>query len=239
MALADWTPPTKGVTPAFTSGFTVELRAEVLRAMARGESLHAICRRPGMPTPPTVYRWAEKDPQFGEAFHIVRREARRRRAQEMLARRAARPPKVKKRNCPGSVSTYSEARAEAICLGLIKGRSLAAICRDRGMPTIVTVYNWLHRYPAFAADYGLSRRLQADMLSDRLIGLIDGAKPSTLRAALKHVRHRTAVLSAKAWDPDDRPEAAAEVGSWSPSPLAGEGGPARAGSDEGSIDLSV
>ncbi|WP_332766004.1 helix-turn-helix domain-containing protein [Phenylobacterium sp.] len=206
MALADWSPPTKGVTPAFASGFTVELRAEVLRLMAQGESLHAICRRPGMPTPPTVYRWAEKDPEFGEAFHIVRREARRRRAREVLARRAARPPKVKKRNHPGSVSTYSEERADAICMGLIQGRSLAAICRDPGMPTIMTVYNWLHRYPAFASDYGISRRLQADMLSDGLLELVDRAKPSTLRAALKQACHRTAVLSPKAWDPDDRPE---------------------------------
>jgi len=214
MALVDWTPPSKGVTPAFTSGFTVELRAEVLRLMNQGESLQAICRRPGMPTPPTVYRWAEKDPQFGEAFHIVRREARRRRAQEVLARRAAKPPKVKKRNHPGSVSTYSEERADVICMGLIQGRSLAAICRDPGMPTIVTVYNWLHRYPAFAADYGVSRRLQADMLNDGLLGLIDVAvKPSYLRAALKHARHRTAVLSPKAWDPDDRPGPPADVGS--------------------------
>lgn len=48
------------------------------------------------------------------------------------------------------------------------------------------------------------------MLNDRLMGLIDGAvKPSYLRAALKHARHRVAVLSSKAWDPDDRPEAAA------------------------------
>ncbi|MES2897683.1 MAG: hypothetical protein V4759_16795 [Pseudomonadota bacterium] len=213
MALADWSPPTKGVTPAFTSGFTVELRAEVLRSMARGESLHAICRRPGMPTPPTVYRRAEKDPEFGEAFHIVRREVRRRRAQAVLARRAARPPKVKKRNCPGSVSTYSEERADAVCMGLIQGRSLASVCRDPGMPSIATVYNWLHRYPEFAAAYGISRRLQADLLSDRLIEMGDWAGPSMLRAALKRARHRTAVLSAKAWDPDDRPEAAADVGS--------------------------
>jgi len=94
---------------------------------------------------------------------------------------------------------------------LIKGRSLAAICRDPGMPTIMTVYNWLHRYPAFAADYGVSRRLQADMLTDGLLGLVERARPSTLRAALKHARHRTAVLSPKAWDPDDRP--GPEVGS--------------------------
>jgi len=206
MALADWTPPTKGVTPEFTSGFTAELRAEVLRLMNLGESLHAICRRPGMPTPPTVYRWAERDPEFGEAFHIARRDARRRRSQFIRARRALKPPKVKKRNCPGSVSTYSEARADAVCMELIKGRSLAAICRDPGMPSIATVYNWLHRYPAFAADYGVSRRLQADMLHDRLSDLIVhvAVKPSHLRAALKHARHRVAVLSCKVWDPDDR-----------------------------------
>lgn len=65
---------------------------------------------------------------------------------------------------------------------------------------------WLHRYPAFAADYGVSRRLRADVLNDRLIELVDWARPSALRAALKHARHRTAVLSSKAWDPDDRSE---------------------------------
>lgn len=132
MALADWSPPAQGVTPGFTSGFTAGLRAEVLRLMSLGESLHAICRRPGMPTPPTVYRWAERDPEFGEAFHMVRQEARRRRAQVIRARRAAKPPKVKKRNCPGGISTYSEERADIICMELIKGRSLEAICRGRG-----------------------------------------------------------------------------------------------------------
>ncbi|MDP3855147.1 hypothetical protein [Phenylobacterium sp.] len=207
MALADWSPPTPGVTPDFTSGFTEELQAEVLRRMGMGESLHAICRTPGMPTPPTVYRWAERDMAFGLGFHAARQAARRRAAEALQARRAAKPPKVKKRNHPGSVSTYSEARADAVCMELIRGRSLAAICRDPGMPSIATVYNWLHRYPAFAADYGITRRLQADRLYDQITDLvIASGDASYMRAALKRVRHRVAVLSAKAWDPDDRPD---------------------------------
>ena len=100
--------------------------------------------------------------------------------------------------------------AEAICERLLAGEGLQEICRDEAMVSVGTVYNWLHHYPQFARDYGRARQVQALVLQDRSVDLVLSAGPGGYRRAekvLAQMRQRMAVLSAKAWDPDARPEA--------------------------------
>lgn len=44
-----------------------EQQQEILRRIAEGESLRAVCRSPGMPAPSTVVSWCA-DPEFDEQY---------------------------------------------------------------------------------------------------------------------------------------------------------------------------
>jgi hypothetical protein len=45
------------------------LKLEIIRRLAEGESLRAICRTDGFPAPSTVIKWTNEDPEgFGEQY---------------------------------------------------------------------------------------------------------------------------------------------------------------------------
>ena len=70
-------------------------------------------------------------------------------------------------------SEYTQEIASAICLRLIQGESLKAICRDDSMPCNTSVYNWLEAYPEFMNQYTRARDLQADTWADELVYIAD------------------------------------------------------------------
>ena len=55
-----------------TTAYKSELAAKLCAALAAGESgkdsLRAICKRPGMPSRATVYRWLEESPEFQSLY---------------------------------------------------------------------------------------------------------------------------------------------------------------------------
>jgi transposase-like protein len=218
MALATYVAATPGVRPDFRCGFDIELAHAIVQRMADGESLAAICRTAGMPTAATVYRWARRYEDFGETFVLIRKMARRNRAWEVArdrARRARARRGVKNPKITGRPSGFSEQMAEAICDRLMDGEGLEEICRDAAMVSVGTVYNWLHRYPQFARDYGRARQVQAFLLQDRSWELVLATGPGGYRSAekvLAQMRRRMAVLTAKAWDADARPDSPLPAG---------------------------
>ena len=213
MALATYIAATPGTQPDFRCGFDIELAHAILKRMAEGESLAAICRTAGMPTAATVYRWAARYEDFGEAFVLIRKIARQNQAGRVARARAARAKArkgVKNAKITGRPSGFSAPVAEAICTRLRRGEGLQQICRDEAMVSVGTVYNWLHHYPQFARDYGRARRLQAFVLEDQAADLVLSTGPGGHRQAdkvLARMRQRMAVLSAKAWDLEARPGA--------------------------------
>lgn len=213
MALATYVAATQGAQPDFRCGFHIELAHAILQRMADGESLAAICRTAGMPTATTVYRWAERYEDFGEAFVLIRKIARRNRAWRTARDRAARARArkgVKNPKITGRPSQFSAQMAGVICKRLGRGEGLTEICRDAAMVSVGTVYNWLHHYPQFARDYGRARRVQALVLEGQSADLVLSTGPGGYRAAekvLARMRQRMAVLSAKAWDLEARPGA--------------------------------
>ena len=118
MALATYVAATPGTQPPFRCGFDIELAHAILQRMAGGESLAAICRTTGMPTAATVYRWAGRYEDFGEAFVLIRDLARqnqagrtaRARATAAKARKGVKNPKI-----TGRPSGFSAPVAKAIC----------------------------------------------------------------------------------------------------------------------------
>jgi hypothetical protein len=72
----------------------------------------------------------------------------------------------------GRVSTYKPATAAIICTQLIDGRSLRAICRQPGMPSVSTVHHWIERYEDFGNRVARARKLQAHTFVDELQEII-------------------------------------------------------------------
>ncbi len=70
------------------STYTPRLAAEVLRRIAEGESLSAICgpkRKKGMPGRLTVYAWLSRYPKFRQAYLLARMAQSELYADEMVA----------------------------------------------------------------------------------------------------------------------------------------------------------
>ncbi|MBS0331992.1 MAG: hypothetical protein JSS35_04440 [Proteobacteria bacterium] len=64
---------------------------------------------------------------------------------------------------------YSEALGRAICARVALGESVAAVCRDAGMPHSTTVYDWTRAHPGFGAALAAAQREArvAQRLADR------------------------------------------------------------------------
>ncbi|ASP92485.1 MULTISPECIES: hypothetical protein [Sinorhizobium] len=76
----------------------------------------------------------------------------------------------------GRPTTFTQAKADAICERLSNGLSLRAICRHKAMPSKTTVFKWLAQNSEFADQYARAREAQADLLVDEMIELADTPK---------------------------------------------------------------
>lgn len=73
----------------------------------------------------------------------------------------------------GRPSEFTQAMADAICDGLVSGRSLRSICADENMPAASTVFRWLSLTPKFSEQYARAREAQADALFDETLDIAD------------------------------------------------------------------
>jgi hypothetical protein len=87
----------------------------------------------------------------------------------------------------GRVSTYKPATAAVICTQLIDGKSLRAICRQEGMPSVSTVHHWIERYEDFGNRVARARKLQAHTFVDGLqeiiaicLDIVNGVRAGTM-----------------------------------------------------------
>ena len=205
--------------------FSKSLSDAILARVRQGESVAAICRDPEMPCAATVYGWVRGRPEFGAAFAETRRAARQDRADALVARRRARRfrkayLRVSPRGGTGRPSSFSPAMAESICLGLARGRSLEAICREPGLPCVTTVYNWLDRHPEFAAAYAAARETQLWRLAEQAYAIVERVTPETVaeeRLRFNTLKWRAAKLAPKGWGAGERPAVDAFI---PPVPLA-------------------
>lgn len=78
---------------------------------------------------------------------------------------------------PGRPSNYTDEIADAICGRLASGEPLTRVCRDEGMPSPATVYNWLAADATFLDKYARARESQADTLADEIVRIADEAPP--------------------------------------------------------------
>jgi hypothetical protein len=119
---------------------------QILRRVAEGESLRAVCRDPEMPEYELVKDWMRKRPEF--------------RADVAAARTWC------GRNLVAGGSSYCHGTAGEIVQRLAEGESLTSICRDPEMPTRAMVYRWAEKVEDFGAALRAARASQADVYAD-------------------------------------------------------------------------
>lgn len=72
-------------------------------------------------------------------------------------------------NNTGRPTSYTQEKAQEICMMIESGLTLTSICQLPGMPHISTVYDWQDANPGFADSYARARMRQADTLASRVI----------------------------------------------------------------------
>lgn len=85
----------------------------------------------------------------------------------MVSRKTAEVAKI------GRPTIYSDELADTIYHRIAKGESLLAICKDEGMPSRITVHQWVLDNEDFSNKYARARELQAEFLFDETIELSD------------------------------------------------------------------
>jgi hypothetical protein len=115
-----------------------------------GEPLGAIVRDPRMPPRSTLRHWMKKD-QDG-----------------LFAQCPQKPGKG------GPPTLYTKRLADEICRRLARGRSLASIARDPGMPAAPTVIDWVNKdIDGFGPAYARARELGYAAMADEILEIAD------------------------------------------------------------------
>ncbi len=178
-----------------------DVAQEVLRRVAAGETLDAICADPSMPGRRTVSGWMKKRAVFRASMEAVRQASGR--------------------SFVGRPSGYCQATAERIFERLCAGEAMVVICRDPEMPAASTVYRWLKEQPVFRRAVGLAREIQADMLGARgweMALAAERADAWLTDVRLKHLRWYAGKLSPRVYGPSKAVEPWAAAGEAGPPP---------------------
>lgn len=158
--------------------YGVATEDEIVRRVAAGETLHAVCATPEMPAYGVVCGWKKGRAGFGERLDAARR----------AAGRPFRAP----------LTGYCEATFEAILERLADGEGMVSICADPAMPHSRTVYRWLQARPELREAVALAREIQGDRLAEEGLGEARAATPQTARLTevrLRHIRWYAARLA--------------------------------------------
>jgi hypothetical protein len=81
---------------------------------------------------------------------------------------------------------YGPEAREAILEGLIDGKSLRAICREAGLPTVTTVMRWLQADEAWREQYARAREAGDDAMAEDIHEIADevGVDPQDKRVRI-------------------------------------------------------
>ena len=82
----------------------------------------------------------------------------------------------------GRPTLYTPELADDICAHLSRGISLNRICQLHEMPGHTAVWQWLERYPEFAAKYARAREVQAEYYADEMVDISDTADKENAQA---------------------------------------------------------
>jgi len=75
----------------------------------------------------------------------------------------------------GRPTIYTQELADTICLRLACGESMRSVCRDKGMPSMQTVWRWLREKRDFREQYDYAKQESADAMAEDALGIADEA----------------------------------------------------------------
>jgi hypothetical protein len=139
-------------------------REAVLAGVALGETVAAICARPGMPNAGTETQWANAEPDF---------RARLSRAKTLAGWDHDKLRRAK---------SYCPVTAQEIFGRLCAGESMRAICRDPAMPGASVVARWQEAAPEFERAVRLAQRVRAEGFADEGWEIACAITPATAYA---------------------------------------------------------
>ncbi len=73
----------------------------------------------------------------------------------------------------GRPSDYNLEVANQICAEIALGFSLRTICKAESMPSVVTIFSWIQKYPEFLKQYEKAKEEQADTLAEEMLDIAD------------------------------------------------------------------
>lgn len=73
----------------------------------------------------------------------------------------------------GRPSSFTQEYADAICAGIIEGKSIQEICSADDMPAKSTVFKWLNDIEGFSDQYAQAKELQAEQMAEEILHIAD------------------------------------------------------------------
>ena len=73
----------------------------------------------------------------------------------------------------GRPTIYSPELVEAICTAIASGTSLRKICKQPGMPDLVTIITWRAKYPEFLKRYEEARKVANEVMREEITEIAD------------------------------------------------------------------
>ena len=98
-------------------------------------------------------------------LRIVKSQAKL--ASMSVANKQQKPKGAPKKN--GGPSTFKQEVFDEICSRISQGITLSEICREKGMPGRVTVYDWCDRSPQLSEQFARARRIGFDAIADETL----------------------------------------------------------------------
>ncbi len=75
----------------------------------------------------------------------------------------------------GRPSEYTQETADRICAELSQGISLRTVCKADDLPSAVTVFSWMRKYPEFLNQYTRAKEESADAMGEDILDISDNA----------------------------------------------------------------
>ncbi len=114
----------------------------------------------------------------------------------------------------GKPSDFSQSVSDALCARLSQGETLRSICRDKNMPDLKTVHQWLADpdQEVFRAQYNRAEELHADFIADQIVEISDTEdNPQRARVRIEARKWKAAKLHPRAYGDKSRPGPTGDV----------------------------
>lgn len=85
----------------------------------------------------------------------------------------------------GRPEIHTDELALRVCGELALGKSLRTVCEIDGMPSISTIFKWLHERPEFSKQYARAKEEAAELFSEDMLEIADSSSGDVQRDRLR------------------------------------------------------